>query len=192
MGLPANFGFTAESGTAQRMKAPAGAALVISGSCSAATRRQVAAAIEAGLPAWRIDPLGGEPLPDQARAALDWLAGQDSAKPALVYSTAEPDAIAAAKASLGSERAGQLIEHALADVAAGAVAAGVTRLLVAGGETSGAVVGRLGVDSLEIGPEIAPGVPWTRSTGTPSLALALKSGNFGADDIFVKAWELLE
>jgi uncharacterized protein YgbK (DUF1537 family) len=159
---------------------------------AAATRRQVAAAIGAGLPAWRIDPLKAEPPAEQARGALAWLAEQDRARPALVYSTAEPDAIAAAKHALGRDQAGPLIEHALADVAAGAVAAGFTRLLVAGGETSGAVVGRLGVDALEIGPEIAPGVPWTRSAGAPALALALKSGNFGADDIFISAWELLE
>jgi len=191
MGLPANFGFTPERSAARTMSAPSGAALVVAGSCSAATRRQVASAIAAGLPAYRIDPLSSAPLAEQAATALGWLASQDAAVPAVIYATADSEAVAQAKNALGSERAGALVEDALAAVAAGAVKAGIARLLVAGGETSGAVVGALGIKSLEIGPEIAPGVPWTRSIGAPSLALALKSGNFGADDIFVRAWDLL-
>ncbi len=71
------------------------------------------------------------------------------------------------------------------------LANGFTRFLVAGGETSGAVVGALGVAALQIGPEIDPGVPWTRSIGAPDVALALKSGNFGAPDFFLKAWTKL-
>ena len=79
----------------------------------------------------------------------------------------------------------------LADVGASLLADGFTRFVVAGGETSGAVVGALGVKALEIGPEIDPGVPWTRSLGTPDVALALKSGNFGAPDFFLRAWTKL-
>ena len=79
----------------------------------------------------------------------------------------------------------------MAAVAGELVSRGVTRMIVAGGETSGAVVGALGVSALEIGPEIDPGVPWTRALAGPPLALALKSGNFGAPDFFLKAWELL-
>ena len=85
-----------------------------------------------------------------------------------------------------------MIEKALAAIARGLVELGAGRLIVAGGETSGAVVKALGVKALRIGPEIDPGVPWTRSLGTPKpIALALKSGNFGSSDFFLKAWERL-
>jgi len=92
---------------------------------------------------------------------------------------------------LGAQRAGALVEELLADVGGKLLANGFTRFLIAGGETSGAVVGALGVTALRIGPEIDPGVPWTRSIGAPDVALALKSGNFGAPDFFLKAWTLL-
>ena len=100
------------------------------------------------------------------------------------------------QATLGREAAGALVEHAMAAIAAGLVARGVKRLVVAGGETSGAVAQRLGVTSLRIGAEIDPGVPWTfaesRSAGgaaPTAIHLALKSGNFGARDFFLKAFE---
>jgi uncharacterized protein YgbK (DUF1537 family) len=191
MGLPANFGFSAREADGGRMAAPDGRPLVLAGSCSEATRRQVATAIEAGLPSFRLDPLSPEPVAAQADAALRWLAARDAAKPAVIYATAAPNEVAAAKQTLGADEAGAQIEQALGRIAREAVAAGASRLLVAGGETSGAVVAALGVSVLEIGPEIAPGVPWTRSLGAPDVALALKSGNFGADDIFVRAWEKL-
>ena len=185
MGLPANFGFSADGAQAQAMHAPQGRQLVLAGSCSEATRRQVAAAIEAGLPAFKLDPLAAEPLASQAEEALRWLARQPDAAPAVIYATAAPDAVDAAKQALGADRAGAEVERALGRIAMGAVEAGTRRLLVAGGETSGAVVAALGVTVLEIGPEIAPGVPWTRSIGAPDLALALKSGNFGGESFFL-------
>jgi uncharacterized protein YgbK (DUF1537 family) len=89
---------------------------------------------------------------------------------------------------LGRERAGTAIEAAMAQIARALVERGVRRLVVAGGETSGAVVAALGVRALKIGPPIDPGVPWTVSLGEPQLALALKSGNFGAPDFFLKAF----
>jgi uncharacterized protein YgbK (DUF1537 family) len=100
--------------------------------------------------------------------------------------------VRAAQAELGRERAGALIEQELAAAARSLADSGVTRLIVAGGETSGAVVGALGVKAIEIGPEIDPGVPWTKSLDGRGLVLALKSGNFGASDFFLKAWDLLE
>ena len=75
----------------------------------------------------------------------------------------------------------------MARLATSLVAAGVRKLVVAGGETSGAVMGALGAVALRIGPQIDPGVPWTSTIGAPALALALKSGNFGGDDFFTKA-----
>jgi uncharacterized protein YgbK (DUF1537 family) len=112
--------------------------------------------------------------------------------PVLVYASAPPEDVAAVQAKLGRERAGALVEETLADIAAGLVAAGVRRLVVAGGETSGAVVQRLGVSTLRIGRQIDPGVPWTFSLGEPRLALALKSGNFGGADFFAKALGMVQ
>jgi uncharacterized protein YgbK (DUF1537 family) len=94
--------------------------------------------------------------------------------------------------ALGAERAGALVEDALARIAKGLVVAGVRKLVVAGGETSGAVVGALGIRSLRIGPQIDPGVPWTESLDAKPIALALKSGNFGSTDFFSKALAQLE
>src|SRR5690606_4397003 len=111
----------------------------------------------------------------------------------LVYSSADPAALAEIHQRLGQERSGEMIEGLFAELAARLVADGWRRFLVAGGETSGAVVQALGVRQLEIGPEIDPGVPWTLGTGAAEpVALALKSGNFGADDFFTRAWGLLQ
>jgi uncharacterized protein YgbK (DUF1537 family) len=109
----------------------------------------------------------------------------------LVHASAEPAAVRAAQERLGRERAGALVEEALAAIARGLVEHGVGKLVVAGGETSGAVVAALGVSMLRIGPQIAPGVPWTASLGGRPLALALKSGNFGGPRFFLDAWEVL-
>lgn len=173
-----------------RMAAPAGRAAILSGSCSAATRAQVAAAREAGLPTFVLTA-NLAARDGAAGRVLDWAAAQTGDGPILISSSADPETVASAKALLGSEAAGGRFEAILAEVATTLVARGVRRLLVAGGETSGAVVQALGVEALTIGPEIDPGVPWTRSVGDPDLALALKSGNFGAPDFFLKAWDLL-
>lgn len=97
---------------------------------------------------------------------------------------------------LGRERAGALVEEALAAIARGLAADGVRRFVIAGGETAGAVVQGLGVTGLRIGRQIDPGVPWTvslsGSLGEPALALALKSGNFGAPDFFLRAFSVLD
>ncbi|HUS98576.1 MAG TPA: nucleotide-binding domain containing protein, partial [Hyphomicrobiaceae bacterium] len=107
------------------------------------------------------------------------------------YSSDTPDVIASVQKTLGREAAGNLIEAAMAEVARGLIAAGFTKLIVAGGETSGAVVAGLGIAAIQIGPEIDPGVPWTRSLDGSGLVLALKSGNFGSEDFFLKAWDKL-
>ncbi len=110
--------------------------------------------------------------------------------PCLIHSSAAPADVQALQDSLGTggrERAAAAIESAFAHLARQAVAAGVRRLVVAGGETSGAVVQALGIEALAIGAEIDPGVPWTVDPGTAPLALALKSGNFGGVDFFAKA-----
>ena len=195
LGLPENFrraGLLEPKGAPRPFHAPPGHAAVLAGSCSAATRGQVAAAIEAGVEAFALDPLAiadGSLSPDRV---LAWAAPRLGRAPVLVYSTAEPQAVADAQARLGREVAGALVERLLGEVAQGLAAAGVTRMVVAGGETSGAVVGALGVSMLEIGPEIDPGVPWTLSADAGRMALALKSGNFGGRDFFRKALAMLD
>jgi uncharacterized protein YgbK (DUF1537 family) len=132
---------------------------------------------------------------DVVGAALDWAALHLAIEPVLIYATAAPEEVQAAQAALGAERASALVEEALASIAQGLVRMGVGRLIVAGGETSGAVVRALKISGLRIGPEIDPGVPWTMALHEEgrgeTLALALKSGNFGTPDFFVKAWSYL-
>jgi len=111
--------------------------------------------------------------------------------PILIYSTAPPDEVARVQAALGRDRAGALVEGAFAAIAASLVDLGVRRLVVAGGETAGAVVKALGIHALRIGPPIEPGVPWTLSVETPPIALALKSGNFGTPEFFSRALEMM-
>jgi len=194
LGLPENFrraGLLRSVGEDVAFSAPHGRSMILAGSCSEATRGQIRTAIEAGVPTLKLDPLAIAEGHFQVEEALSWALGQ-SAKAPLIYSSAEPAEVKAAQAALGRERAGSLIEHFLAETALGLKAAGVRRLIVAGGETSGAVVGALAPDALFIGPEIDPGVPWTLTLGqTEPMALALKSGNFGAPDFFLKAWDLL-
>lgn len=175
----------------EAIEAPPGRAVVLAGSCSAATRGQVEAALAAGLPALRIDPLAVADGTTSAAAVVDWLDRQPHDRIALVYSSDEPERVRAVQDRLGRDAAGHAVEDLLAGVARQLPGCGFTRLLVAGGETSGAVVNALGVKALSIGPEIDPGVPWTRSRSGPDLALALKSGNFGAPDFFLKAWRSL-
>lgn len=187
MGLPANVGV--RKGADEPMPVVGGHAAVLSGSCSAQSNAQVAHWM-AARPAFRVDPLRLADGEDLAAAALAWAGPRLAAGPVMVYATAEPDAVRKVQARLGAERAGELVEQCLARIAGGLVGQGVRRLVVAGGETSGAVVNALGVTALRIGPQIDPGVPWTLSLGEPRVALALKSGNFGTVDFFTKALEM--
>jgi 3-dehydrotetronate 4-kinase len=172
-------------------EAPEGRSIILAGSCSSATRQQVETAIKAGIPALRLDPMDLASRDITAQTALDWLAAQQTRGPVLIYSTAAPEEVQAVQSKLGRMNAGEIVENTLAEIARALPALGFTRIIVAGGETSGAVVNALKVQALSIGPEIDPGVPWTRSLGGVDLALALKSGNFGAQDFFLKAWTML-
>jgi uncharacterized protein YgbK (DUF1537 family) len=197
LGLPQNFrraGLLAGDLAADSLPATGGLRAVISGSCSIATQGQVAA-MRAHHPAYHIDPFDLARGNDVVGAALDWAANRIHTGPVLMYATASPDEVKVVQDQLGAEKAGSLVEDALAAIARGLVRLGVGQLIVAGGETSGAVVKAAGVRGLRIGPEIDPGVPWTAAiTDTPldrPLALALKSGNFGTPDFFLKAWAKL-
>lgn len=190
MGLPKNFAKRGQLNMGQSARLPKieGAAAVISGSCSTATQAQVAH-MKATHEAFLIDPLALAQGHDVVDEALKWASERIGERPVLIYSTAAPEQVQAAQANLGREHAGAMVEAALSQIAKGLVARGVRRLIVAGGETSGAVVSALGVEGLMIGGEIDPGVPWTASLGDPKLALALKSGNFGTQDFFLKAFQ---
>jgi uncharacterized protein YgbK (DUF1537 family) len=169
--LPSNFGLRRrDDAAASRVDGPA---VVLAGSCSSATIEQVARMAER-YPSFKVNVPGdgAEAVP---AAALPHLA--DGA--VLVYTTAPPDEVRRSEAHVA--------EAILAGVAQHAVAAGARRIVVAGGETSGAVMQALGVRALAVGDEIAPGVPWMTAIGDPPLALALKSGNFGGPDFFLEA-----
>jgi uncharacterized protein YgbK (DUF1537 family) len=194
MGLPDNFRAAGKLGVGSApttMAAPAGKSVILAGSCSAATRGQIRTAIEAGIPAMRLDPLRIAAGTMQARDVADWVLASTASHPPLVYSSADPAEVRAVQEQLGVAQAGEVVETLLAEVGRLLLGAGYARFLIAGGETSGAVVAALGVSALRIGPEIDPGVPWTRGIGAPDVALALKSGNFGAPDFFLKAWNML-
>lgn len=170
-----------------------GDAVVLAGSCSAATRRQIALAAAAGVPTMRIFPASLHSGETTIADAVDFVRSADGARPPILYSSAEPDEVAQAQQMLGQESAGALIEQFLAEVARVLLDSGTSRFIVAGGETSGAVTHSLGADTLIIGPEIDPGVPWTsfKHRGR-TIALCLKSGNFGSDNFLLKAWDQLK
>ena len=188
IGLPKNFDIA--DGVADQLPKIKGLSAVISGSCSQATQGQVANFMR-NHPAFQIQPLKLAAGQDSAAAAIEWALQKITDGPVLIYSTDQPGKVQAVQAELGREAAGDIVEQALARVADGLVKAGVRKLIVAGGETSGAVVSKLGVCGLRIGPEIDPGVPWTVSVGDPEIALALKSGNFGGPNFFEDAFEKL-
>ena len=193
LGLPQNFraaGLLPERGDAAVLPDVPGGAAVLAGSCSAATQAQVAAMARTHT-AVALEPLVADAEAMAARALAAVEADLAAGRPFLVYSTATPAEVAAVQQALGRERAAARVEDAFALLARRLTERGVRRFVVAGGETSGAVVQALGVTALAIGPQIDPGVPWTTSLGAPRLALALKSGNFGATDFFLKALEML-
>lgn len=167
-----------------------GRAAVIAGSCSKMTRAQVAYTQKL-WPTFNIDPVRIAAGDDVAAQVLNWVSDQPADTPVLIYSSADPEIITSIQAEYGRDAAGEMVEQVMGHVASGLVANGVRKLVVAGGETSGAVVQALNVKALRIGPEIDPGVPWTEALGHDPLALALKSGNFGAEDFFQKSLDML-
>jgi uncharacterized protein YgbK (DUF1537 family) len=195
IGLPENYrraGLIPKRDHVEPLPEVGGLGAVLAGSASQATLGQVAA-MRAKHPAFALDPFKiAENAGGIVAEALDWARPKLEAGPVLIYASAPADQVAAVQARLGREHAGALIEDVLARIARGLVAAGVRRLVVAGGETSGAVVQGLGVKALRIGPQIDPGVPATLAVGGAPLALALKSGNFGGEDFFAKALDHLK
>ncbi|TCT05966.1 3-oxo-tetronate kinase [Aquabacter spiritensis] len=169
-----------------------GPAAILAGSCAAATLEQIRIA-ETVLPVLRL--AGAALVTERARAvaeALAWARERLPHGPVLIAASGTPEEVAALQARFGRTESGHAIEQASADLAEGLVAAGVRRLVVAGGETSGAVVDRLGLPAFLLGPEIAAGVPVLATVGAPlEMRFALKSGNFGGPDFFARALEAM-
>jgi len=188
LGLARNFATAGRlKGEGARRGSHAGPAAILAGSCSAKTLEQIERHIAAhpGMAVSPDDVLAGRTTPAQAAAFAERHAGDSP----IIYSSAAPDRVAASQAQFGVEAVAHAMEAFFADAARRVLAGGVSRLVVAGGETSGAVVSALGLASLEIGPEIDPGVPVLYAD---ALAMALKSGNFGAPDFFEKALRVME
>jgi 3-dehydrotetronate 4-kinase len=188
LGLPDNFRTTVTLAGSDAASLPDvdGKSVVLAGSGSLMTNRQVATWIDASRPAYRIDPMrlaANDAVIDDTIAFFE----AHPEEPVLIYATSSAEDLKIVQAALGAHVAGELVERALGDIAGRLYARGVRRFVVAGGETSGAVVQALGVKGLHIGAPIAPGVPATVATGQAPLALALKSGNFGDAEFFDKA-----
>ena len=195
IGLAQNHGI-APAAAAARLPAPGGAQAIVCGSCSTASNAQVQHFIDSGGAAFAVDPLRLAAGDDVAAAALAFAGARLNDGPVLAYASAAPEQVAVVQRELGVERSGALVEAVLAAIALGLVRdAGVRQLVVAGGETSGACVQALHIAQLRIGAQIDPGVPWCHAAceaaGPAGLHLALKSGNFGARDVFRKAFEVL-
>ncbi|WP_405508876.1 3-oxo-tetronate kinase [Streptomyces purpurascens] len=193
IGLPANWGFK-PSRAAAELPPPSGHRAVVSGSVSTATNRQVLEYLRTGRPAFSVDPLRVAAGEDVVGQALAFAESHLDDGPVLVYSTESAETVRTVQGRLGAAEAGELVERTLARIAQGLVAHGVRRLVVAGGETSGAVVQALGVTGLRIGPQIDPGVPWCAAAlpDGDTLHITLKSGNFGGPDFFTRSFALLD
>lgn len=192
LGLPENFRREGVLGPPIEASAPIvkGRQVVLAGSCSQATRGQIRYAART-WPSLKLDPdriAGGDSVVDEVAV---WVGAHADDAPVLIYASADPDEVAAVQSRYGRDQAGAMIEDTFGNIARVLVANGTRRMIIAGGETAGAVVSALNVEALRIGVEIDPGVPWTETLDEPRIALALKSGNFGAEDFFPKAFDML-
>jgi 3-dehydrotetronate 4-kinase len=194
IGLAKNFGIEASSAAAQ-LPPPSGYQAIISGSCSVATNAQVSAFVRAGHSAYALNPLRLLAGDDVVSEALQWALPRLGKEPILIYSSEPAESVKAVQAQFGAMQAGSRIEKALADITHALVAGGVGQLVVAGGETSGACVQALEIQQMRIGMQIAPGVPWCYAHSPAAkpngLHLTLKSGNFGDENFFTNAFQVL-
>jgi len=198
IGLPANWGI-GPAGSSCGLPQAAGRKAIVAGSCSTATNAQVRHFVESGGQAFQLRPVDLDADSEmQVAKTLDWAERCWTKRPdipLLVYSTAEPTSVRAAQERLGVDRAGALIEQALSAIARGLVERGAGQLILAGGETAGACIHALNIRQMQIGPQIDPGVPWCYASSPVSRAgnlhVALKSGNFGSENFFTRAFTLI-
>ncbi|HMN71004.1 MAG TPA: four-carbon acid sugar kinase family protein [Rhodoblastus sp.] len=175
-----------------RLDPVGGLAAIVAGSCSKATLEQLAIA-EKSMPVLRLDTDALMQGDAEIARAIRWAGERIASGPLAIAASAAPDAVQRMQEKYGREAAGHAIEQATSAIVAELVARGVKRLVVAGGETSGAAVDRLQIPAFLVGPEIAPGVPVLRTVGGPfgDMQLALKSGNFGGPDFFARALAMM-
>ncbi|PLW78582.1 3-oxo-tetronate kinase [Cohaesibacter celericrescens] len=192
LGLPHNYRRAGLMGTGQDAATPQvpGKKMVLAGSCSTATRAQLEY-IKGRWPTYQLDMDKLTEPEEEIVKVCAWADAQPHDAPIVIYGSAEPKQVAIAQQKFGVEQSGQMMEFALSSCAKRLFKSGFRQIVVAGGETSGAVVSALEVTNLRIGSEIAPGVPWTESLGDQPMALALKSGNFGKESFFEDAFEML-
>lgn len=193
IGIPSNFGLQAHP-TSSKLPPASGCRAIVSGSCSQATNLQVECFKSLGGEMYAVNPLelNEKSIEQMLREILTWAEPRLSNGSVLIYSSASPERVKEVQSQLGTQAAGSAIENLLGLVAKGLVDLGVGQLLVAGGETSGACVKALGIDQMQIGQQIDPGVPWCYAeVQNKPLHLALKSGNFGAADFFTSAFSKL-
>ena len=165
--------------------------IILSGSCSEMTIIQVKNFIQRGAAAFQLDPI--DLAENGVKKVLDWLSSQDFTKNIIIYATSDPDTVKKVQAELGVDMAGKIVEQGLSECAIAARELGIKNFIIAGGETSGAITKALNIRQLDIGIEIAPGVPWTFSgKRNNQIALSLKSGNFGSEEFFTDALSKLE
>lgn len=174
-----------ESGRAAR---PSGPAAVIAGSCSEMTNVQIDT-FRQFRPCFLVDPVAVAEGHDVVGEALLFARENLADGPILIHSTASPQEVSRAQKELGQARAADITEDSLSTIAEGLVGLGIRQLIVAGGETSGAVVRRLGITTAHVGKEVSPGVPWLKTKTDPELSILLKSGNLGTPALFLDAWE---
>ncbi|MBB4216400.1 uncharacterized protein YgbK (DUF1537 family) [Rhizobium sp. BK212] len=178
--------------TADAIRPVGGLSAIVAGSCSKATLRQLDVA-ERSMPVLRLDPERLLAGPDEIATAISWAGDRISAGPVVIAASAAPETVSRLQSLYGREASGHAIETATSIITAELVQRGVRRLVIAGGETSGAAVDRLAIPAFLIGPEIAPGVPVLRTVGNAQgdMLLALKSGNFGGEDFFTAALAMM-
>ncbi|MFG6277554.1 3-oxo-tetronate kinase [Microbacterium sp. 5K110] len=168
---------------------PAAPTAVLAGSCSARTLEQIDAARAAQHPSFRLDAIATPDADALAAQALVWFDEQPERPAPMIYSSLPPAELKRVQDALGVQRSSDILETAMGKIAEGLVDRGVRRVVVAGGETSGAVVTALGITGGQIGAEAAPGVPWIHTGGDEPLELLLKSGNFGDVNLLARAAE---
>ena len=183
-------GVLAERDAASAATPARGRTAVLSGSCSAASLRQTAHA-RTRMPTMQLDPSAGADSLPAAEEVAAWAEENANDGPVLIASSAPPDVIRSVQDLLGRETASTLIEKRFAEIAQRLHATGFRNFVVGGGETSGAVAAALGVEAARVGPKIDEGAPLLVGDGEAPVSLALKSGNFGGDDFYVRAAALM-
>jgi uncharacterized protein YgbK (DUF1537 family) len=167
---------------------PTGPAAVVAGSCSEMTNAQIQVFRQVH-PCFLVDTVALAEGRNVVAEALIFARENLPGGPILIHSTTSPEEVLRAQRHLGKARAAEIAEDALSEIAEGLVGMGCRQLIVAGGETSGAVVRRLGITTARVGGEVSPGVPWLKTETDPGLSILLKSGNLGGPRLFLDAWD---